>query len=271
VSALSLILGAVVGFSLGLTGGGGALFAVPLLVYGLQLEPRSAVGASLVTVAVTAAIGFVQRLRAGLVEVPAGLLFATLGMLTAPLGAWLSRQIPESLLLVLFGGLMLVIAARMLLISLARRSTPTSVSTADDSGRACRRNPQGALLLNSRCALIMAAVGMVIGVLTGLFGVGGGFLMVPAFVAFSSMSMQRAIGTSLLVITLVSISGIASHFLAGGSVPWAVTGLFLAGGVGGMIAASAIAKYLEGPRLQQVFAVSIVAVGLFVVARNLWS
>src|SRR6186997_2040653 len=104
---LTLLLGALVGFSLGLTGGGGAIFAVPLLVYGLAVDPRQAVGASLITVATTALLGFVQRARSGTVEFPTGLLFAVAGMLTAPIGAWLSHQIAEPLLLGLFGVLML--------------------------------------------------------------------------------------------------------------------------------------------------------------------
>src|SRR5688572_18596272 len=113
MSPLSFILGTIVGFSLGLTGGGGAIFAVPLLVYGLGVDPRQAVGVSLITVAGTALIGFVQRLRAGQVELPTGLLFAVAGMLTTPLGVWLSRQLPEALLLVGFGVLMVVIARQM--------------------------------------------------------------------------------------------------------------------------------------------------------------
>ena len=105
--------GVVVGLSLGLTGGGGAIFAVPLLVYWIGVDPPTAVAISLVTVAATAAVGAVERWRYDQVEVPTGLLFAAAGMLTAPLGGWLGDRIPPQPLLVAFAGLMLVIAARM--------------------------------------------------------------------------------------------------------------------------------------------------------------
>jgi uncharacterized membrane protein YfcA len=266
VSPLSFIFGTLVGVSLGLTGGGGAIFAVPLLVYGLAVDPRQAVGASLITVAATALVGFVQRARGGTVEFHTGLLFAVAGMLTAPLGALLSRQIPEPLLLVLFGLLMLAIAARMWLKAMRSQSLDS-----DNARSSCRRDPQGELKMTSRCAVLLAAVGLTTGILTGLFGVGGGFLIVPALVTFSGMGMQRAIGTSLFVITLVSLSGIASHFLTGGNVPWEITWLFLVGGLAGMWAGTAIASRLAGRRLQQVFATAIVGVGVFIIARNVWS
>ena len=178
---------------------------------------------------------------------------------------------PETLLLVLFGSLMLLIALRMWLQSTRQELPIAYAETDDDEGPTCRRDPQGELHLTSRCALLMAGVGLVAGVLTGLFGVGGGFLIVPALVTFSGMGMQRAIGTSLLVITLVSLSGIASHFFAGDSVPEGITALFLAGSLAGLFVGTAIAKRLAGPRLQQVFAAAIVVVGLFVIIRNLGS
>ncbi|MCU0876978.1 MAG: sulfite exporter TauE/SafE family protein [Pirellulaceae bacterium] len=276
MSPLGLVFGTLVGFSLGLTGGGGAIFAVPLLVYGLAVDPREAVGVSLVTVGATALVGLVQRARAELVEFPTGLLFAVAGMLTAPVGAWLARQLPEAVVLTLFGTLMVVIAARMLL--LAARQQPqavcvpaSGVSDADRRGPTCRRDASGKLRLTSPCALLLAGIGLATGLLTGLFGVGGGFLIVPALVTFSGLAIERAIGTSLLVISLVSLSGITGHFMAGNRVPWDVGMPFLLGSVGGLFAGTALARNLAGPRLQQVFATAIVAVGLFVIVRNLGS
>ena len=269
MSPLSLVFGAIVGFSLGLTGGGGAIFAVPLLVYGLNVDPRQAVGVSLITVAGTALVGFVRRARSGQVEFPTGLLFAVAGMLTAPLGVWLSRFIPETLLLVAFGGLMLIIAGRMWMKAMRLEPAAVCVPVDDNAGPVCRRDPQGELKLTSRCALLLAAVGLGTGVLTGLFGVGGGFIIVPALVTFSGMGMQRAIGTSLLVITLISLTGITSQFLGGASVPWLITLMFLLGSIAGLFAGTALSRRLASLRLQQVFAVAIVAVGIFVISRNL--
>jgi uncharacterized membrane protein YfcA len=267
--ALGLAYGSLVGFSLGLTGGGGAIFAVPLLVYGLDVPTREAVGVSLVTVGVTAAVGFAQRLRRGMVEVPTGLLFSVAGMATAPFGAWLARRTPEAVLLVLFGALMLVIATRMW-IKASRQEPSTACVPLDDVGPTCRRNPEGELHLTSQCALLLAMVGLAVGILTGLFGVGGGFIIVPALVTFSGMGIQRAIGTSLLVITLVSFSGIAGHFLAGNTVPGELLAWFLGGSLAGMPIGASASKWLGGIRLQQTFAAIIVLVGVFVIARNVW-
>jgi uncharacterized protein len=268
MSPWTIILGALVGFSLGLTGGGGAIFAVPLLVYGLGVDPREAIGVSVVTVGVTALVGFLQRVRLGLVEVRTGVLFAIAGMLTAPLGSWLAARIPETLLLMLFSILMLVIAVRMW----CKASDPAERSVmllgTHESGPTCRRDPQGVLHLTSRCALLLAGVGMTAGLLTGLFGVGGGFIIVPSLVTFSGMGIQRAIGTSLLVISLVGVSGTASLIALGRPMPLGMVTWFAVGSVAGLIAGTALAHRLGGPTLQKVFAVAILVVALFVILRN---
>lgn len=192
-------------------------------------------------------------------------------MLTTPFGVWLSRQLPEAVLLVIFGLLMLVIALRMWVKAQQKEPSAVCVPVPGNSGPVCRRDPQGELKLTSRCALLLAAVGLGAGVLTGLFGVGGGFIIVPALVTFSGMGMQRAIGTSLLIITLISVTGIATQFATGETVPWSVTLMFLVGSVAGLFAGTALARRLAGPHLQQVFAGAIVVVGAFVIIRNVWS
>jgi uncharacterized protein len=106
----------------------------------------------------------------------------------------------------------------------------------DNASPACRRDPEGNLRLTSRCAALLRIVGLGAGVLAGLFGVGGGFIIVPALVMFSAMGMQRAIGTSLLVITLISASGTASHLLAGKDLSLATAGVFTAGSIAALFA-----------------------------------
>ncbi|MBL9125678.1 MAG: sulfite exporter TauE/SafE family protein [Planctomycetaceae bacterium] len=265
---LTLLFGAAVGFSLGLTGGGGAIFAVPLLVYGLGVPAREAVGVSLLTVGATSLVGFVQRARQGMVEFPTGLLFALAGVLSAPLGAMLADRLPEAVLLSLFALLMLVIAVRMW-----RKAADTTFSlpiiNPDDAGPTCQRDPQGKLRLTSQCAMLLGLIGLGAGVLSGLFGVGGGFIIVPALVMFSGMGMQRAIGTSLLVITLISASGTVSHLLAGKDLTLVTAGLFTLGSVAGLFGGSSLAQRLAGPTLQKVFAAAIVAVAAFVMIRTL--
>jgi uncharacterized membrane protein YfcA len=261
---LSLIFGAVVGLSLGLTGGGGAIFAVPLLVYGLSIDPRQAVGISLAAVGMTSLVGFFGRWKAGQVEVATGLMFAIAGMIGAPVGSWLSGLIPESLLLTLFALLMLVVAARMW-VKAGSPNAEVTCATDEANGPTCRRDAAGDLRLTSPCALLLGVVGVLSGVLSGLFGVGGGFVIVPALVLFSGMAIHRAVGTSLLVITLVSASGVASHLWAGRDIPMDTTLFFVAGGVLGMFVGIRASRYLSGPALQKVFAVAIVAVAIFVI------
>jgi uncharacterized membrane protein YfcA len=270
MAPLSLIFGAVVGLSLGLTGGGGAIFAVPLLVYGLHLAPREAVGVSLAAVGATTGVGCLHRWMLNQVELRTGLLFAAAGMLGAPVGTWIAGRLPETLLLLLFAGLMIVVALRLW----RQSSRPPLEANADPElddrdGPTCRRDAAGALRLTSRCAGLLVFVGALTGILSGLFGVGGGFVIVPALVLFSGMSMQRAIGTSLLVITLVSGSGVASHLWAGRDIPLGLTALFVAGGIAGMLAGQQIALRLPGPVLQRVFVVVLLGVATFVLFRNL--
>lgn len=268
MSPVVILYGAVVGLSLGLTGGGGAIFAVPLLVYGLGIDPREAVGASLVTVGATALVGFLQRWRVGLVELRTGLLFAVAGMATAPLGSWLATQISETLLLVLFALLMLFVAVRMWRKADVPAERNVVLAPADESGPVCRRDPRGELHWNSRCALLLAAAGLGTGLLTGLFGVGGGFIIVPALVLFSGMGMRRAVGTSLMVIALVSASGTASLVATGRTIPWSIVGWFVAGSLAGLGGGSLLTSYIGGPKLQRVFAAAILFVAVFVIARN---
>ena len=123
--------------------------------------------------------------------------------------------------------------------------------------------------MNSRCAVLLLIVGALTGVLSGVFGVGGGFVIVPALVLFSGMSIHRAVGTSLMVIALVSVSGVASQLWAGRAIAPVVTALFVIGGIAGMFAGQQIGGRLSGPALQKVFVVAILAVAVFVIVRNL--
>lgn len=267
ISAMTAILGALVGFSLGLTGGGGAIFAVPLLVYGLATPAREAVGISLLTVGSTALVGFVQRARRGMVEFPTGLLFALSGMLGAPVGSKLAETIPDTWLLTIFAGLMFLISVRMWL-KAPDKSANLLIIADENAGPTCRRDPEGHLRLTSQCAVLLGVVGLSAGILTGMFGVGGGFIIVPALVSFACMGMQRAIGTSLLVITLVSLAGVSSYLLAGKQLSLETAGLFTAGSVTGLFAGSWLAGRIAGPTLQRVFAAAIVLVALYVLIRT---
>lgn len=268
---LAILFGCLVGFALGLTGGGGGVFAVPLLVYGLAVAPREAVGISLASVGGTAFFGVLPRLFRGQVEVRTGLLFAVAGMVGAPLGTYFSTLIPENILLVLFGCLMVVVAWRMWEKS-RNPSKATGVCATEgqleDDRSACQRDEDGQLRLTSRCARLLIIVGLLTGILSGMFGVGGGFVIVPALVLFSGMEIHRAVGTSLLVIVLVSVSGVGSYLLSGKHLTMDLTLQFLVGGFAGMWLGGIVAKRLKGPTLQKVFSLAVVLVAVFVIFKS---
>lgn len=272
--ALAAIFGVAVGLALGLTGGGGSIIAVPLLVYGLSMPPRQAVGVSLAAVGATALVGAVQRLSRNEVEVRTGLMFAAAGVFGAPLGSLIGPQVPEAILLTSFAVLMIAVALLMWRRASKRPDeaavvrAPGTKRPANEAGVACRRDPAGRLTITSRCATVMAITGLVMGMLSGLFGVGGGFLVVPALVLFSGMGIYRAVATSLLVIALVSASGVATYLIAGQRLAADVTTLFVLGGVTGLGLGTVFARRLSPVALQKVFAVAIVMVAAFVLVKN---
>lgn len=269
---LSVLFGVVVGLLLGLTGGGGSIVAVPMLVYGLRLPAREAVGVSLAAVGATSFVGFLHRRMLGEVELPTGLLFAIAGMLGAPVGAWLAGLLSEQVLLLAFAGLMLVVAERLWRQASPAKSAPRGVEQATcetSGGFACRRDDSGNLIFSSRCGALLVIVGLMTGVISGLFGVGGGFVIVPALVLFSGMPIHRAVGTSLLVISLVAVAGIVSYLWTGQAISPVVAAVFAAGGVAGLFVGQRIGRRLSRPVLQKAFVVVILTVALFVIARNL--
>ncbi|OYW16354.1 MAG: hypothetical protein B7Z55_14215 [Planctomycetales bacterium 12-60-4] len=275
MSAWFILSGALIGLSLGLTGGGGSIIAVPLLIYGLAVEPREAVGVSLAAVGATAFFGFLQRLRRREVEVGTGLLFAATGAVGAPIGTWLNSLVPSGLLLIGFAVLMLVVSARMWRKAASQPAETRVVRAtldpipADNSGPVCHRDPEGQLQLTSQCGFLLAGLGLITGILSGLFGVGGGFVIVPALVMFSGMGIHRAVATSLMVISLVSVSGVVSYLVAQRPLDMALTTWFAIGGIAGMLIGAFVAKRLSGPVLQKTFSVAIVAMAAFIIWKQL--
>ena len=266
---LSIAFGTLVGIALGLTGGGGSLLAVPLLVYGLAVAPREAVGISLAAVGATALMGLLMRIKSGNIEFSTGLLFAAAGMLGAPAGAMAAHLIPGSLLLMLFALLMVLIA-----INMWRTASMTEASRAAYHGLlsgkpTCERTESGRLLLTTPCAILLLLAGIGTGILSGLFGIGGGVVIVPALVMFSRMPIARAVGTSLLVVFLVSVAGTLSHIYHHENFSMNTTGWFIIGGVLGLIACRRLARRISGPSLQKVFAAGIVLLAAFMIANEL--
>lgn len=269
---ISLLFGLIIGFSLGLTGGGGSIFAVPLLVYGLAMPAHEAVGVSLIAVGATALGGAIVRLRRREVELKAALLFGMTGIIGAPLGATLGAKLPADFLLGGFALLMLLVAARMWLQAVRRPAEAQVVRAGNGAleptaGPACRVNPAGGLTLTSRCTVVLILSGFFTGFLSGLFGVGGGFLIVPALALVVSLPMQRAVPTSLLIIAIISAAGSASYLLAGRSLALGVTALFVLGGLGGMVLGGRLSRRLAGPCLQKLFATAMAGVATYMLIR----
>lgn len=199
-------------------------------------------------------------------------LFVLADEIGAPLGAALGAKLPTTLLLSGFAVLMLLVAARLWR-QAVRQPAETVVVRAGESapdaraGAACRMTPAEGLLLTSRCTLVLGFSGFATGLLSGLFGVGGGFLIVPMLVLAASLPMHRAVATSLLVIAIISAAGTASHLVAGHTLNLKVTGLFVVGGLAGMALGATLSRRLAGPLLQKLFASAMIAVALFMLAR----
>lgn len=263
---LTALLGAAVGLSLGMVGGGGAL-ALPLLRYGVGLSPREAVAVSLASTCVVASYGAVARLRSGDVDARTTAIFVATGFAGAPAGAWLGSLLPETALLVSFAGLMLLVAGSMW----RRRDANAEEARALEPARrgpVCRHDADGRVRWTSRCALALGAAGVATGVLSGLFGVGGGFLIVPALVFFGGFDAYRAASTSLPVVALVSLSGLASLGATGISLPPATAAWFALGGLLGMKVGTKLARRLPGSLLRRTFAVVLVGVAILVIVRE---
>ncbi|MCQ4200380.1 sulfite exporter TauE/SafE family protein (plasmid) [Streptomyces sp. NA03103] len=240
---LALIAGAVVGLALGALGGGGSVLAVPALIYLLGFTPAAATTASLVIVTVTSLTALYAHARAGNVRWRAGAAFAAAGLLPAALAGAAAARLPQAVLTVAFAVVAALAALKML-------------RPGDPAGAAGRRVRPGRA----------AGTGAGLGALTGLLGVGGGFLAVPALVTVLAFEMRAAVGTSLLVITANSMASLATRSGAAVSLDWAVVGPFIATAVLGAWDGKRLAAKVSGPRLQRVFAVVLLAVAAFMLA-----
>ncbi|NUW44313.1 sulfite exporter TauE/SafE family protein [Nonomuraea rhodomycinica] len=249
----ALGLGAVIGVLLGLLGGGGSILAVPALVYGAGLPLASAVPASLLVVGISSATAVLPRIRARQVRWRVAAVFGGAGAAAAFAGAALGRLLSPQVVLVGFAALMAVAGWRML----AERSAV---------GGACAL-PGGGVNWRS-CLPKSILAGAVVGVLTGLFGVGGGFLVIPALVLGLGLPMTDAVGTSLLIVVVNAVAGFAAH-AGDAELDHGVIALFTAAAVAGSLAAARLGRRLEAVRLRRWFAYLIFAVALFVVVRAL--
>jgi len=259
---LTLLFGLVVGLSLGLTGGGGSIFAVPLLVYGLGLEFRRAVAVSLLVVGLTALYGAVLQARRGHVLWGAGAVLGLGGILAAPFGARIGSLLSTQVSLLLFAALMAFIGLRMLL----RRESAGDVPL---SWIRCERRSDGRPRFSLRCAGKLFAAGALTGILSGIFGVGGGFLVVPALLVVTCVSIERALATSLVGIFLIAVSGFAANAVNLSPGDAGLAGFFLLGSAAGMTGGAWLKQFLPAAGLQRIFGLSVLGTAVGVIVRNL--
>jgi uncharacterized membrane protein YfcA len=252
-AGLTVLSGGVIGFVLGATGGGGSLLAIPLLVYGLGMKVQPATALSLVVVAASALIGVYQRRQSGEVKLKPAFIFSVTGAAGAWVGALGHRFVREEAVLLLFGGVMIVAAWQMW-----RRS---GQSESRFTGESCaERFPRS-------CWIKVSLIGMAVGLLTGFFGIGGGFVIVPALVLVLGFPMRMAVSTSLLIIALVAVGGLAGH-LHTGQVDWPLTGLLLLGSAIGMTGGSWIAHQVSTATLARSFATIAIGVAIVMIIHN---
>lgn len=252
---LAVAAGLVIGVVVGALGGGGAILAVPVLVYLLGEDPRQATTSSLVVVGSSALVGMVGHLRAGRVRVADGLVFGVLGVAGAWLGSLAATGIDPALLMAAFAALLAVVAGTMV-------------------GRALRGRGDGAVeprpVLQRHplrvhwprlAGLVVAAT--VVGLLTGFFGVGGGFMIVPALVLVLGFGMKPAVGTSLLVIVVNSAAALAARLGTGVELDVPLVAVFTAAAVVGSILGGRVTNAVEPRTLNIAFAALLVAVAAY--------
>ena len=248
---LALASGVLVGFSLGLVGGGGSVLAVPLMVYVVGVpDAHLAIGTSAIAVATNAAINLVNHARGRTVLWSCALVFAAAGMVGAFGGSLLGKMLDGQKLLALFALVMLVIAMLML-------KTRERVGVPD-------------VKMSMANFPAIVGLGLATGTLSGFFGIGGGFLIVPALMLATGMPIMNAVSSSLVAVTAFGMTTALSYAWSG-LVSWSLAGLFIAGGVAGGLAGTRSARHLSMRRgaLNTVFAAVIIAVALYMLVRTL--
>ncbi|MCK7627739.1 sulfite exporter TauE/SafE family protein [Streptomyces sp. RS10V-4] len=243
---LALVSGGVVGLALGALGGGGSVLAVPALIYLLGFTPAAATTAGLVIVGATSLTALYGHARSGNVRWKAGALFAAAGLLPAAAAGAAASGLPQPVLTAAFAGIAALTAVRML--------RPGRAGT----GRTPKVRPAGA-----------AGAGAGLGALTGLLGVGGGFLAVPTLVTVLAFDMPAAVGTSLLVISVNSLAALVTRGATAAGLDWAVIAPFAGAAILGAWDGRRLAAKVSGPLLQRIFALALLAVAAFMLADAL--
>lgn len=254
MTLVGLLLALVIGGSLGLLGGGGSILTVPVFVYVLGFGAKEAVAASLAVVGVTSLFGALGHFRAGNVSLRLAAIFGPFAMAGTYAGARLSVFVPEAAQLTLFAAVMLLAAFYML-------------RNGGHAGEGRNEAEVISGMTSLKPVAFLAAEGVAVGVLTGLVGVGGGFLIIPALVLIGDVPMKQAVGTSLLIIAMKSAAGFTGY-LGHVEIPWTFLALFTPAAVAGILAGTYAARFVSHARLEKAFAAFLVAMGSFIIYEN---
>lgn len=249
-AVLAVVSGSIVGFSLGLIGGGGSILAVPLLLYVVGVsDAHIAIGTSALAVSVNAFANLVQHARAGNVKWPCAAVFAASGVLGAFLGSAAGKAIGGQKLLVLFALVTIVVGVSMI--------------------RERRSEGDPDVRINPSIAIRLVAIGILTGALAGFFGIGGGFLIVPGIMLGSGMPLLNAVGSSLFSVGTFGLTT-ALNYAWSGLIDWKISAFFIVGGIlGGIVGIkSAIRLAQRRGTLTKVFAVVVIVVGVYMVLRS---
>lgn len=254
-------LGFLIGMSLGALGGGGSILAVPALVYGAGQDPRAATATSLFVVGAASLVGMGSHWRAGRVRLGTGIVFGVAGIGGSLAGSALNRQVDPNVLLLGFAGLVCLAAWRMLTGCPTCTKVGETRAVADRSGTTLTMTMMRRQI-DTRIVLTVLVAGTAVGFLTGLFGVGGGFVIVPALALGLKLPMPEAIGTSLLVIAINSAVALTTR-IATTSIDWHITLPFTIAAIAGVIAGGKAAGTLDPERSLRWFSGLLVAVAVY--------
>lgn len=257
----AVALGALIGLVLAFTGAGGGILAIPALVIGLHLPVQQAGPVGLAAVGIASAVGAAIGLHSQIVRYRAASLIGVMGMLMAPVGVVMAQYIPNRPLMASFAAVMCWIAWRTL-------KPSESVSTdVPDTELPCKvSQAQGRLIWTSRCARALAGTGALSGLLSGLLGVGGGFVIVPALSRNTNLDFRSVQATSLAVIALVSVSGVVAAAWHG-TMNWSVAMPFAGGATAALLLAQALVGQLHAKQLKQAFAWLCVVVAVLMLLK----
>lgn len=256
-------LGFLIGLSVGALGGGGSILAVPVLVYVAGQDPRVATTTSLVIVGLAALVGMVDHWRSERMRVGPGLMFGLAGVGGSLGGSALNRRLDPDLLLLAFAGLVLVAAWRMV----TGCPSCTKVGERDAISLGGTTKVVAGLRIDAATVTKVLVAGTMVGFFTGLFGVGGGFIIVPALTLGLRFAMPEAIGTSLLIIAVNSAMALGAR-LGQGGIAWAVTVPFAVSTVAGTLVGSRLADRLPERTMLRWFAGLLIAVAVYTAIRS---